>query len=101
MGQEAGTANFLVEKNLSTLVLVKEIAHGKFLEKHIKGSVLVTGKMKTEKRREAIQSLRDRSCLCMIATCLADEGLDIPTLDAALLPGGGANINYLTSKKSL
>lgn len=27
----------------------------------------------------------------MIATSLADEGLDIPTLDAALLAGGGAS----------
>lgn len=87
----ADTANFLVERGLSTLVLVQQIKHGKFLQEHIHGSVLVTGNMNNKKRAEAIQDLRDKKCLCMIATCLADEGLDIPSLDAALLAGGGAS----------
>jgi len=87
----ADTANFLIENNLSTLVLVQHIHHGKYLHSKIPGSVLVTGKLSNKKRLQAIQDLRDKKCLCMIATCLADEGLDIPTLDAALLAGGGAS----------
>lgn len=87
----ADTANFLVEHGLSTLILVQHIHHGKFLQQHIPGSVLVTGKVSNKQRAAAIQDLRDKKKLCMIATCLADEGLDIPTLDAALLAGGGAS----------
>ena len=87
----ADTANFLMEQNMSTLVLVQQIQHGEFLSKNIPGSVLVTGKLSNKKRKQAIQDLRDKKCLCMVATCLADEGLDIPTLDAALLAGGGAS----------
>ena len=34
----------------------------------------------------------------MIATSLADEGLDIPTLDAALLAGGGASATRVNQR---
>lgn len=94
----ADTANFLIEHELSTLILVQQIAHGKFLQKHIPGSVLVTGDMPTKKREQAIQDLRDKKKLCMIATCLADEGLDIPTLDVALLPGGGSSATRVNQR---
>lgn len=87
----ADTANFLIEQNMSTLVLVQHIHHGESLQKRIHGSVLVTGKVSDKNRKQAIQDLRDKKCMCMVATCLADEGLDIPTLDAALLAGGGAS----------
>ncbi|MFA7219262.1 MAG: DEAD/DEAH box helicase family protein [Synergistaceae bacterium] len=87
----ADTANFLVEHGLSTLVLVQQINHGKFLQNKIPGSILVTGNVSNKLRKQSIQDLRDKKCLCMVATCLADEGLDIPTLDAALLAGGGAS----------
>jgi superfamily II DNA or RNA helicase len=87
----ADTANYLVENGLITLILVQHINHGEALNKLIPGSRLVTGSIPTKKREEAIQDLRDRKYSCMIATCLADEGLDIPTLDAVLLAGGGAS----------
>lgn len=87
----ADTANFLVEQGLSTMVIVQHITHGKFLQKHIPGSVFVHGKLSSKKRKQAIQDLRDKKLMCMVATCLADEGLDIPTLDCALLAGGGAS----------
>ena len=34
----------------------------------------------------------------MIATTLADEGLDIPTLDVALLAGGGASASRVNQR---
>jgi len=94
----ADTANFLIEHNLSTLILVQQIAHGKFLQEHIPGSVLVTGNLSSKKREQAIQDLRDKKKLCMIATCLADEGLDIPTLDVALLAGGGSSATRVNQR---
>lgn len=85
------TANFLVDNGLITLILVQHIHHGQTLQKLIPGSRFVAGNLSTKKRKEAIQDLRDRKYSCMIATSLADEGLDIPTLDAVLLAGGGAS----------
>jgi len=87
----ANTANHLISKELSTLILVKHINHGEALKKLIPNTMFVTSKMTRKQRREAIQDLREKKALCMIATTLADEGLDIPTLDAALLAGGGAS----------
>jgi superfamily II DNA or RNA helicase len=87
----AKTARHLMENGLSTLILVQRYAHGEALKKLIPNTEFVTGKMSSKKRSQAIQDLRDKKTLCMIATTLADEGLDIPTLDAALLAGGGAS----------
>ncbi len=87
----ADTANFLVEHNMSTLVLVQQIQQGEFLQSKIPGSILVTSNVGSKKRTESIQDLRDKKYLCMVATSLADEGLDVPTLDAVLLAGGGSS----------
>jgi superfamily II DNA or RNA helicase len=90
-GNVASTANYLVGNNMSTLVLVKQINHGKILNDLIPGSILVTSNLSKLRREKAISDLRTKTIKCMIATSLADEGLDIPTLDAALMAGGGAS----------
>jgi len=87
----AETANFLVGKGLSVLVLVQQYKQGDYLKKLIPNSVFVTGRMTGKARKSNINKLRSGEIRCMIATSLADEGLDIPTLDVALLAGGGAS----------
>jgi len=87
----AKTANHLINRGLNVLVLVQRYAHGEALKKLIPNAPFVTGKMSKKKRSQTIQDLRDKKIQCMIATTLADEGLDIPTLDVALLAGGGAS----------
>lgn len=87
----AKTANHLISRGLSTLILVQHYAHGEALKKLIPNAPFITGKTSTKKRSETIQALRDKKIPCMIATTLADEGLDVPTLDAALLAGGGSS----------
>lgn len=87
----AEIANHLVSKGLSTLILVKQYSQGEFIKKLVPNTEFLTSKLSKEKRKSVIQDLRDRKTLCLIATTLADEGLDIPTLDAALLAGGGAS----------
>jgi len=94
----ADTAKHLMSRNLSTLILVQQYKQGDLLKKMIPGSEFVTGRMSSKNRREAIQDLRDRKSLCMIATSLADEGLNIPTLDAALLAGGGASATRVNQR---
>jgi len=87
----ASTANHLASLGLSSLVLVQHYPHGDYLKSKIDGSEFVTGKMSTKLRTETIDMLRDGELDIMIATSLADEGLDVPVLNAALLPGGGAS----------
>jgi superfamily II DNA or RNA helicase len=87
----ANTANHLVSRQMSTLVLVKHFPQGDALKELIPGSDFITGDMTLKKREQALDDLRNRKRMCLIATSLADEGLDVPTLDAALLAGGGAS----------
>ena len=87
----AKTANHLVSRQMSTLVLVKHYPQGNMLKDFIPGSDFITGEMAVNKRSAALDDLRARRRMCLIATSLADEGLDVPTLDAALLAGGGAS----------
>jgi superfamily II DNA or RNA helicase len=86
----AKIANHFDEIGLSCLTLVRMVKHGKVLEKGIDGSEFVHGKAKN--RKESIDKLRSGDLKNMIATTLADEGLDVPTLDSAILAGGGKSI---------
>jgi len=87
----ADIANHMIDNGLSVLVLVQHYTQGEMLKKLIPNTEFLTGKMKGDKREQALEDLRKRKKLCLIATSLADEGLDVPTLDAVLLAGGGAS----------
>ena len=87
----AKTANHLISKDMSTLVLVKHYPQGNMLKDLIPGSSFISGEMSLIKRSAVLDDLKTRKIMCVIATSLADEGLDVPTLDAALLAGGGAS----------
>ena len=87
----ADIANHMIANGLSVLVLVQHYPQGEMLKKLIPNTEFLTGKMKGEKREQVLSDLKERKKLCLIATSLADEGLDVPTLDAVLLAGGGAS----------
>jgi superfamily II DNA or RNA helicase len=91
----ADTANHLISRKLSVLVLVKQISHGKVLEKLIPNSRFLTGQVDSKNRTEIIEQLRKGLIPCMVATSLADEGLDIPSLDAVIMAGGGKSSTRL------
>jgi superfamily II DNA or RNA helicase len=94
----ADTARHLVSKDLAVLVLVKEIAHGNYLKALIPNSEFITGEDSTETRKKALDSLRDKSLKSLIATSLADEGLDVPVLDAVIIAGGGASSTRISQR---
>jgi superfamily II DNA or RNA helicase len=73
------------------LFLVQHYPQGEILKILIPITEFLTGKMADGKREQSINDLRERKKACLIATSLADEGLNIPTLDAVLLAGGGAS----------
>jgi superfamily II DNA or RNA helicase len=54
--------------------------------------------MTTKKRTQSIDDLRSNDVKCMIATTLADEGLDVPTLDSVIMAGGGASATRVNQR---
>lgn len=87
----ANTAKHLLSKNLSNLILVQQYDHGDMLKEMIPGSEFVTSRMSNSKRENIINDLRTGKLQCMIASSLADEGLDVKRLDSVILAGGGAS----------
>lgn len=73
----------------STLVLIGKIEHGEELATKIPGSMLVYSKMGAKKRRAAISAFANGDLRCMLATSLADEGLDVPRANILILVSAG------------
>lgn len=87
----ADIANHIINNGMSVVVLVQQYAQGEFIKKLIPNTEFLTGKMTGENREKCLEDLRNRKTLCLIATTLFDEGIDVPTLDAILLAGGGSS----------
>lgn len=77
----------------SVLVLVQTIRHGKYLQRICKRNGIdvefVSGKDKTEWRRQLLAAVRAKRVSKVIATTVYDEGVDIPAIDVLVLAGGG------------
>jgi superfamily II DNA or RNA helicase len=82
----------------SVLVLVSTIEHGQALEAQIGGALLVHAKLGKKKRAAAIEAFRAGSLRCMIATSLADEGLDVPRAAVLILAAGGRSPGKLEQR---
>ncbi|MBE7561091.1 DEAD/DEAH box helicase [bacterium] len=85
----AEQARRCAERGLTVLVLVQQIRHGEALARLLPDAVLLTGRVDSELRRDVLDRLRARQVEVVIATTLADEGLDIPSLDVLILAGAG------------
>jgi superfamily II DNA or RNA helicase len=73
----------------SVLLLVNKIEHGEALCGQIPGAVMCFSKMGKKKRREAIEAFKSGTLKCLVATSLADEGMDIPIANVLILVSGG------------
>lgn len=80
-------------KGYNTLVLVTQIKHGQILEeilnKFLCPAIFISGKSSMKKRKQAIQDMRDGKRSIMIASTIADVGLDIPRLQCIIEAGAG------------
>lgn len=85
----AEVAEHSAQRGKSVLILVNQVKHGKNLEAMIEGAVFIHGRDSSEVRNEAIEQLRQKKNQILIATTLADEGLDLPSLDVLILAGAG------------
>lgn len=72
-----------------TLLLVKQVKHGRLLQQLIPGSVFLSGKDKGVDRLRAYNALRAGLTQTIVATTIADLGLDLPALRNLVLAAGG------------
>lgn len=75
--------------NDSHLIIIGSIEHGESLQTEIPGSIVVFSKMGQKKRREAIRAFGAGEIKTMLATSLADEGLDVPRANVLTLAAAG------------
>lgn len=82
-------AEELKRKKISTMILIQTIKHGKMLQKEIKGSEFVCGSTPRVKRKNLLKEFEEGKFPILIGSIIADEGLDIPSLSALIIAGGG------------
>lgn len=91
--QVADDAMQAFSKGMNTLILVTQIKHGEYLENIINLSGVhcdfISGKSGMKKRKQAIQDMRDGKISLLIASTIADVGLDIPRLQCIVEAGAG------------
>jgi superfamily II DNA or RNA helicase len=85
----AATAILWAKERPPVMILVKEISHGDVLSNMIPDSVFLTGKDASRKRQKILDGVKSGKIKVLIATTLADEGLDLPCLKSGILAGSG------------
>lgn len=77
----------------NTLVLVTQIKHGEILEKMLcdlgAPATFISGRSGMKKRSMVIQDMRDGKAPIVIASTIADVGLDVPRLQSIVEAGAG------------
>lgn len=94
----ADNSIYLASLGKSSLILVTKIAHGKAIQKLIPGALFLTGKDSSKKRNAAIDAMRKGKSKVLVATTLADEGLDIRNLDVVHMVGAGASVTRVPQR---
>ena len=78
---------------MNTLILVTPINHGdriaNIIREHGIDVAFISGKSGMKKRKQAIQDMRDGKISLLIASTIADVGLDIPRLQCIVEAGAG------------
>lgn len=91
-------ANYLASLGKTNLILVSKITHGKIIKKYLKDADFLTGKDSSKKRNKIIDNVRNGKQKILIATTLADEGLDIKNLDVVHIVGAGASVSRVPQR---
>ena len=75
--------------DMQTLILIPRITLGEDYQKRIAGSLLVHSKIAKKQRKAAMEEFKAGNLRTMIATSLADEGLDLPNVELLIMVSGG------------
>jgi superfamily II DNA or RNA helicase len=94
----ADFSQHLARLGKSSLILVSKITHGKQLKAKIPEAVFLSGKDTSKKRNKVMDEMRTGKRKILIATTLADEGLDIPCLDIVHMIGAGASVTRVPQR---
>lgn len=81
-----------------SLILVSTIDHGAELATSIWDCALVHAKLARKHRQKLINDFREGALHCLIATSLADEGLDVPRASVLILAAGGRSAAKLEQR---
>lgn len=83
----------LLDKNYQTLVLFKNISHGKILSELLDNNniphEMLNGKNSLEERNEIKNKCLSGECKLVLASTIFDIGVDISSLSGLILVGGG------------
>jgi superfamily II DNA or RNA helicase len=82
-----------MSKGLPTIILVKWVKHAEILADLIPGCEILAGsgesRKNPKKRKAVLDRMRSKELLCIVATTLLDEGVDVPSANAGIFAGGG------------
>ena len=82
--------NYALEHlDMQTLILIPRITLGEEYEKSIQNARLVHSKIGKKDRRAYMEEFKAGNLRTMIATSLADEGLDLPNVELLIMVSGG------------
>jgi superfamily II DNA or RNA helicase len=87
-------ARRFVGQGLQTLILVREIDHGRNLLALLRSEGVAAEFIRglglaAEARKDVLDRFRAGTLQCLVASEILDEAIDLPNLDALLLAGGG------------
>ena len=91
-----GIVEQLVREGRQVLILVQRIRHGEILDdmlwstsknEHLPHQ-FISGKEKSEVRRQALTDFKEGELPVLIATRILDQGIDVPRIDALVIAGG-------------
>ncbi len=83
------TARRFYESGRKILILVKQISHGKLLEKLITDSIFIHGSTGKKKRQKHLDIMREGLPQITIASTIFDQGIDCKPLNTLILAGAG------------
>lgn len=79
----------MVQQDKMTLILVRQINHGKILEELIPGSCFISGTSSKKKRKDHIQAMKNHEAPVTISTSIFDQGVDVKPLQVLIQAGSG------------
>jgi superfamily II DNA or RNA helicase len=82
----------------SVLVLVNSVDHGRHLASQIPGAEVCHSGLTRNRRRLVIDLFREGQVPCLVATSLADEGLDVPRANVLILASAGRSATKLEQR---
>jgi superfamily II DNA or RNA helicase len=91
-------AERLLELNKTVLITVTRIEHGErvmdLLLERIPGikTAFMRGEVHKDERKRLLNEIREKKLNVLVGTSVADEGLDLPALDSAIMGGGGKSL---------